>query len=159
MNTTTAIITRSTLVVVERNEAGLVCRTLLEIDRPASLAEVETELAFVSLGLTSGWDLEGENIAATVTPVDNRFNGTVAAKLDRAVGTTHEAFEIAAAQEVENGDLVSDMELCGIAVVAGCSTDGDVTKIHQVTEGKTWEDRYTGHFIPRQFVMRARRKA
>lgn len=160
MNVTTATITGVALVVAERNDAGLVCQTLVNEVRPASFASADTALAFASLGRITAWELDANGgVEATVAPVDNRFNGTVAARLWEAVGTTHEPFEYANACKVENGDLVSDGELSEVYVVGGSSTDGDVTKLHMVGEGKTWADRYTGHFLPQQLVQVARRKA
>lgn len=155
-NTTTATITAQTLVVADRNEAGLICQTLVEVARPTSFGEADTELAFASLGRTGPWELDGENISAPVQKIDNRFNGTVAAKLDQAVGATHHAFEVAFANEVEDGDLIADMELQGIAVVAGSRPMGALFKIHMVAEGKTWADRWTTDFPAMQLVQRAR---
>lgn len=147
-------------ILLVRHEGGGRKITVGSEPRPATLADADTALAFYSLGRITEWDLApGVGVFAQVKEIDNRFNGTVAARLEQAVGTTHEEFEYDQASNVENGDLISDSELSGISVVAGCSTDGDVTKIHQVTEGRTWDDRYTGHFMPGQFIMRARRKA
>lgn len=160
MNVLTATITGVSIFVAERNDLGLVCQTLVSEARPATFAAADTALAFASLGRTSAWELDANGgVEATVAAVDNRFNGTVAARLDQAVGTTHEPFEYDNACKLENGDLVSDGELTEIYVVGGSSTDGDVTKLHMVGEGKTWAERYTGQFIPQQLVMRARRKA
>lgn len=147
MNVTTAHITGIRIVVAERNDMGLVCQTLVTESRPATFAEADTALAFHSLGRTSAWELdENGAVSATVAPVDNRFNGTVAARLDQAVGTTHEEFELALATTVDNGDLVTDAEYSAVYVVAGSTSYGDQAKLHMVGEGKTWADRHTAEF-------------
>jgi len=144
---------------VERDDTGLVCQTLVTEARPATLADADMALAFASLGRTSAWELDTNGgVEATVAPVDNRFNGTVAARLDQAVGTTHEPFEIMHAHQVQDGDLIGDMELNGYAVAAGTRPMGDLTKVHMVSEGKTWEDRYTTDFPSYQLVQVARKR-
>jgi hypothetical protein len=160
MNAITATITGVSLIVAERNDAGLVCQTLVNEVRPASFASADTALAFASLGRTSAWELDANGgVEATVAPVDNRFNGTVAARLWEAVGTTHEPFAVAFADSVLDGDLIGDMDLEGMAVVAGSRLEGDSMRIHMVSEGKTWADRYTTDFPRHQLVQVARRKA
>lgn len=159
MNVTTATITDSTLVVAERNDAGLVCRTLLEVNRPSTFGEADTELAFASLARTEAWELTGANISAPVASIDNVFGRTVAAKLWAAIGTTHEPFEMDQARNVRNGDLVSDQELSEVYVAAATRTESDSTLIRMVGESKTWEDRFSGTFHATQLVQRARRKA
>lgn len=146
MNATTATITGSTLVVVERNEAGLTTALVLEVARPANLAAADIELAAAGLGRTSAWDLDGDNLAAPVATVDNEFNGVRAAKLWEKVGTTHAEFELALASTVENGDIVTDSEFCVAYLVGGSSTECGSTKLHMVGEGQTWADRYTSEF-------------
>lgn len=127
--------------------------------RPLSLAKADTMLSAHGYGRTEEWDLTlSGGVAAEVKQVDNLFNGVRAARLDQAVGTTHDEFEYDQARNVENGDLISDGEISEIYVVGGSSTDGDVTKIHMVQEGKVWDDRFTGHFMPGQLVKRARKR-
>lgn len=159
-NSTTATITGVSLFVAERNDAGLVCQTLVSEARPATFALADTALAFASLGRTSAWELDTNGgVEATVAPVDNRFNGTVAARLDQAVGTTHEEFQVAFADSVLDGDLIGDMDLEGFAVVAGSRQESDTMRVHMVSEGQTWADRYTTDFPRHQLVQVARRKA
>jgi hypothetical protein len=144
MNRFSAVITGQTIVLVERNSSGLVCQTLGEEARPASLADADMALAAMGYGRTAGWDLESENLAAPIERVDNSFNGVRAARFDAALGTTHaDRFELVSAATVENGDLVTDAEESVIYVVAGSDGTG---KIHMVAEGKTWEDRHTSTF-------------
>lgn len=159
MNVTTATITGVSLVIAERNDLGLICHTVAIEDRPATFAEADKALAFYSLRRTSAWELdENGGVSVTVTPVDNRFNGTVAARLDRAVGTTHEEFQVMFAHQVQDGDLIGDMELEGYAVVAGSRRESDIMRIHMVSEGKTWEDRYSTDFPAFQLVQVARKR-
>lgn len=71
-NTTTAIITETSLVIVERNDANLVCRTIATEDRPATFGEADTVLASYSLGRTAPWELStAGSVAAPVAAVDN----------------------------------------------------------------------------------------
>jgi hypothetical protein len=147
MNTTTATITGVSLFVAERNDLGLVCQTLVNEGRPATLADADTALAFHSLGRTSAWELDSNGgVEAPVAKIDNRFNGTVAARLDEAVGTTHDEFDLVSATTVRDGDLITDSDRSAIYVVAGSSLESGAMKIHAVGEGKTWEDRYTSIF-------------
>jgi hypothetical protein len=157
MNTTTAHITETNIVIVERNDANLVCRTLAYAGRPATLAAADTFLATESLARTAAWDL-GENgsVMAPVTEIDNRFNGVVAADLDKAVGTTHEPFELVLVSTIENGDLISDTELSALYVVAGSSFESGAMTVHMVGEGQTWDDRYTTAFKNVAMVARKR---
>lgn len=158
-NTTTATITGVSLFIAERNDMGLICQTVATEARPATLAEADTALAFYSLGRVGAWDLDDNGgVAATVRPVDNRFNGTVAARLDQAVGTTHEEFRVMFAHQAEDGDLIGDMDLEGYAVVAGSRRESDTMRIHMVSEGKTWEDRYSTDFPAFQLVQVARKR-
>jgi hypothetical protein len=157
MNTTTATITGVSLVVAERNDLGLVCQTLVTEGRPATLAAADTALAFHSLGRTSAWELDSNGgVEAPVAKIDNRFNGTVAARLDQAVGTTHNEFELASATTVLDGDLITDSEFSAVYVVAGSSLESGAMKIHAVGEGRTWEDRYTSIFEGLVWVARKR---
>jgi hypothetical protein len=151
MNVTTATITGTEIVVAE--DGKVVARE----HRPVNLAKADNFLAYHSLGRTGGWDLDDQgHVSATVTTVDNRFNGVAAARLGRAVGTTHDDFELAAASSVGNGDLVTDAELSAFYVVAGSSTECGVTKLHMVADGKTWNDRYTSEFTGLVRVARKR---
>ena len=159
MNVTTATITGVSFLVLERNDLGLTCQTFATEARPATFAEADTALAFYSFRRTSAWELdENGGVSATVAPMDNRFNGTVAARLDRAVGTTHEEFETMFAYQAQDGDLIGDMELCGWAVVAGSRNEGDTARIHMVSEGKTWAERYSTDFPRHQLVKVARKR-
>lgn len=159
MNTTTATITGVSFVVAERNDFGLVCQTLVTEGRPATLLEADRALAFYSLGRTSAWELDSNGgVEAPVAKVDNRFNGTVAARLDQAVGTTHDEFQVMFAYQAQDGDLIGDMDLEGYAVVAGSRHEGEISRIHMVSEMKTWEDRYTTDFPRHQLVQVARKR-
>jgi hypothetical protein len=128
--------------------------------RPATLAEADRVLAAYGFGRVGNWDL-GSNgdVIARVRMIDNLFNGTRAARIWQALGNTHTELERSQAGSVENGDIISDLEMSEVYVVAGCSLEGDTMKIHMVREGKTWTDRYTTEFHPNQAVMVARRKA
>jgi hypothetical protein len=157
MNTTTATITGVSLVVAERNDLGLVCQTVFTEGRPATLADADTALAFHSLGRTSAWELDDNGgVEAPVVKIDNRFNGTVAARLDQAVGTTHDEFELVSATTVQDGDLITDADFSAVYVVAGSSLGSGAMKIHAVGEGKTWEDRYTSVFAGLVWTARKR---
>ena len=159
MNATTATITGVSIVVAERNDLGLVCQTLVNEARPATFADADTALAFYSLGRTGAWELDANGgVEAPVAKIDNRFNGTVAARLDQAVGTTHEPFEVMFAHQAQDGDLIGDMDLEGYAVVAGSRRESDTMRIHMVSEGQTWEDRYTTDFPAFQLVQVARKR-
>ncbi len=148
MNVTTATITGTSLIVAERNDLGLVCQTLVTEARPASLDSADEALAFASLGRTSAWDLDANGgVEATVAPVDNRFNGTVAARLWEAVGTTHEPFETVSASSIKDGDIITDSELSELYVVAGSRFESGSMRVHMVAGRKTWADRYTSEFV------------
>jgi hypothetical protein len=154
----TAIITAETIIVVDRNDAGLVCQTLAEGARPANLADADTFLAANSLRRTAAWDLDGDMIGAAVATIDNQFNGTVAAHLWEAVGTTHDEFETVAARDVRDGDLISDMEISEPYVVAGSRFEMDTMRVHMVGEGRAWAERYTTDFAAGAFVKVARKR-
>lgn len=157
MNTTTATITGVSLVVAERNDLGLVCATLANEARPATLADADTALAFYSLGRTAAWELDNNGgVEAPVAKIDNRFNGTVAARLDQAVGTTHDEFDLVSATTVQDGDLITDAEFSAVYVIAGSSIESGAAKIHMVGEGRTWEDRHTSVFAGLVWVARKR---
>jgi hypothetical protein len=158
--TITATITGVSLVIVERNEAGLVCQTIATEARPANLAAADQALAFYSLGRVAGWDLDDNGgVSAEVRKVDNRFNGTVAARLWEAVGTTHGEWETAQAKTVQDGDLISNLEVSEPYVVAGSRYELDTMRVHMVRDGATWADRWTTDFPACQLVKVARRKA
>lgn len=158
MNTTAAVITGSTIVLAEINDSGLTSRLIAEAARPESFETAATFLAEHGYRVTGSWDLSGAGVQALVRKLDNLFDGVRAANLDAKVGTTHSEFRPVAARTVNNGDLVSDVELTETYLVGGSSTDGDVTKLHMVREGGEWNDRYTGEFTPDQFVMVARKR-
>ena len=151
-----------TAVAIEVHEAG-VCQTLATESRPATFADADTFLAVHGYGRTSDWELaEYGMVHAPVAQIDNMANGVRAARLWDKVGTTHEPFTFMAARELahrETGDLISDSELSEPYLVAGSSLDGSVVNVHMVSEGKTWEQRHTGYFMPDQLVMVAKRKA
>jgi hypothetical protein len=159
---TTAHIT-GTAIIITRTEIDGRKVTVATEPRPATFADADTFLAVHSLGRTGPWELADQGmVSAPVEKIDNRFDGTVAARIWDAVGTTHHEFEIMTAREVAcselDGWLITDSERTEPYVIAGSSLDGDVAKIHMVGEGKTWAERYTGHFMPDQFVWVARRK-
>lgn len=157
MNVTTATITGFSLVVAERNDAGLVCQTLVTEAQPSSFAAADKALAFHSLARTAAWDLdENGQVSAPVAPVDNRFNGTVAARLDEAVGTAHGEVEAVLATSVQDGDLITDSDQSALYVVAGSAPSDGGMKIHMVGEGQTWADRHTTVFHGLVWVARKR---
>lgn len=163
LTTRAAHITGTEIMVTETHGVTGVKRTVASEPRPATFADADTFLAVHSLGRTAEWELSGSGmVSALVAKIDNHFNGTTAARLDQAVGTTHEDFMMMTARELVcselNGDLISDSELTEAYVVAGSSLDGSVAKVHMVGEGKTWSERFTGEFHPAQTVMVARRK-
>lgn len=158
-----AHITGVSVTIAESNEVTGVKRTVAYEGRPTTFAEADTFLAVHSFRRTQAWELdEAGMVSAPVAKVDNRFNGTVAARLNPAVGTTHEPFAPMTARELAcselQGQLISDSEITEIYVVAGSSLDGDVVNIHMVGEGETWEERFTGYFMPEQLVWVAKRK-
>jgi hypothetical protein len=156
MSNTTAAIRSTSFVVAECNDAGQVVHLVSEA-RPATFAAADTALAFASLGRTSAWELDANcGVQASVAPVDNRFNGTVAARLDQAVGYTHKPFGWVLASSVKDGDLISDADLSALYVVAGCSWESGAMTVHMVAEGKTWSERYTSAFSGSVMVARKR---
>ena len=158
MNTFSAVITGSSIVLAEVNDAGLTSWLIAEEARPESLLEADRMLAAHGYGRTEAWDLTGAGLHASVAPIDNRFNGTMAARLDQAVGTTHDEFQVMFAYQAQDGDLIGDMDLEGYAVVAGSRHEGEISRIHMVSEMKTWEDRYTTDFPRHQLVQVARKR-
>jgi len=158
-NTTTATITGVSLFVAERNDLGLVCQTLVTEARPASFELADVALAFASLRRTSAWELDTNGgVEAPVAEVDNRFGGTVAARLWEAVNTTHDEFVTMFAYQAEDGDLISDMEVSAPYVVAATRHEGDTARIHMVAELGTWESRYTTDFGRMSMVKVARKR-
>jgi hypothetical protein len=157
MNTTTAALTATIgASLIVRDAAGAI---VFQETRPVSFGAADTALAFGSYGRTSAWDLDANgNVSAPVETIDNRFNGTPAARIDAAIGTTHTEFRPAQAKTVLDGDLISDMELCEAYVVAGSRLEGETMRVHMVREGKTWADRFRTDFDARQFVMVARKR-
>lgn len=149
MNRIVASVTDSNIVLAERTESGLAAQYIaIRDERPATLAEAEAWLAEQGYRVAGGWDLATTHtgVEATVRELDNKFNGVRAAGLEAMVGTTHYEFELMSATMVANGDLVTDSDRSAIYVVAGSSTEGTVTKLHMVGEGKEWNERYTGEF-------------
>lgn len=134
--------------------------------RPATLADADHALAAHGFGRVRDWDL-GPNgdVRARVRKVDNEFNGTRAARLWDAIGTTHGELETVVVgirdgmPTINDGDLITDMDESELYVVAGSRFECGTARIHQVREGKTWDDRYTGEFPFGQVVKVARRKA
>lgn len=150
-------------IIITRTEIDGRKVTVAVEPRPATFAAADIFLAVHSFRRTQDWELSASGmVSAPIQVMDNRFNGTVAARLDQAVGTTHEEFAPMTARELVcselDGWLISDSELTEAYVVAGSSLDGSVAKVHMVGEGKDWFERYTGHFIPDQFVWVAKRK-
>ena len=144
---TTATIS-ATAIVIEHAENGSPFNVLASEDRPANLAAADTMLAFHGYGTVGGWDL-GPNgtVAAQVKRVDNKFNGVTAARLWERIGTTHgQDFLPVLASEVEPGWLITDQDHSEVYLVAGQSVELDTAKIHMVSEGKTWDDRFTSGF-------------
>lgn len=157
MNATAAHITGTSIIITRTEETGRKVTVATEV-RPASFDSADEFLAFHSMGRTAPWELSDSGmVSAPVAPIDNRFNGTVAAFLWDAVGTTHEPFETVLATSVQNGDIITDSELSELYVVAGSRPEDGGMKIHMVAGRKTWADRYTTVF--HGLVTVARRKA
>jgi len=144
-----ASITDANAVLAERTSGGLAAHYIaIRDDRPASFGEAEAWLAEHGYRVVGGWDLSAMHtgVDAKVRPLDNLFNGVRAAGLWAKVGTTHTGWELVPAREVANGDLVTDSDKSEPYLVAGSSTEGTVTKLHMVGEGKEWSERHTGEF-------------
>jgi hypothetical protein len=148
-NTIVATITSDSIVLAERTSGGLAVEYIaLNDNRPASFAAAEFWLAAQGYRVEGNWELGTEHpgVDATVRKLDNEFNGVRAAGLWEKVGTSHSEFVLTPARKVENGSLVTDADRSEVYVVAGSSTEGTVTKLHMVAEGKEWNERYTGEF-------------
>jgi hypothetical protein len=154
---TTAKITSTSIIVADRDQAHRVCHTYLEEARPETFELADIALATVSLARTADWELTVDGVSAPVTEIDNLFNGVVAARIWEKVGTTHSEWELASVWTVQNGDLISDRELCEAYVVAGSSRSGDDVKVHMVGNGKTWNDRHVTVWSTGELVMVARK--
>jgi hypothetical protein len=153
----TALVTEASILVTATYVNGQKA-TLATETRPACLADADTFLAVHSLRRSGEWDLVGSAVGASVESMDNRFNGTVAARLWEAVGTTHDDFKVMSASDALDGDLISDMEISEVYVVAGTRFEMDTMRIHMVAEGKAWEDRYTTDFNAGTLVQVARKR-
>jgi hypothetical protein len=152
-----AFISETSIIILRTDRPGVLgTHTIAYEPRPASLKDADIMLAAHSFGRTGDWDLVGAGLGAPLKAVDNVFNGTVAARLDQAVGITHGEFELALASTVENGDLVTDAEYSAVYVVAGSEPHGESAKLHMVGEGQTWDDRHTSEFT---LIRVARRKS
>lgn len=161
----TAIITGTAIRVEMRDLLGTVEQVFTE-PRPATFAHADTALAAHGFGRIRGWSWnlgEQGTVTAQLQVIDNRFNGTRAARLDQAIGTTHGKLETVPASSVNNGDIITDLEECALYVVAGSNPGwnnyGPAIRVHMVGEGKVWDDRYTTDFPAGQLVKVARRKA
>ena len=155
--TITATITAQTILVADRNDAGLVCEIILEEARPATFELADLALATVSLVRTEAWELGADGtVEARVTELDNTFNGVVAARLWDKVNTTHGQIEPVLASSVQDGDIITDSEVSALYLVAGSSPTSDGMKIHMVAEGKGWNDRHTSIFTGLVWVARKR---
>jgi hypothetical protein len=155
----TATITAQTILVADRNDAGLVCQTFLEEARPATFELADLALATVSMVRTEAWELDADgNVSAQVTDLDNTFNGVVAARLDDKIGTTHGEIEPVLAETVANGDLITDREVSALYVVAGGSLSDDIQRVLMVADGKGWNDRHAANFGRREIVWVARKR-
>lgn len=155
--TTIAIITGVVIRIEVRAQFARTTEVVATEVRPANLREADMVLADYGFARVQEWDLDTNGgLEARVRMVDNMFNGVRAARFDRKIGTTHEAFDYASASTVNPGDLVTDSEFSEVYLVGGCSTECGTTKLHMVREGKTWEDRYTGEFAGLVMVARKR---
>lgn len=151
----TATITETSIVVIDRSD---IRRTVATEPRPESLADADTFLAVHSLGRTGAWDLAGSGLSAPVSRVDNQFNGTVAARLWDAVGTTHAEWVAMPVKDVRDGDLISDLNVSEPYVVAGSRRESDIMRVHMVREGGVWAERHTTDFNAGTFVKVARKR-
>ncbi|HEU4751976.1 MAG TPA: hypothetical protein VFU47_02630 [Armatimonadota bacterium] len=162
--TTTARITGVAIEIIMTALYAGTTKVVATEPRPANFQEADTFLAFHGFRRVRDWDLADLGmVEARVQMVDNRFNGTVAARLWDAVGTTHEEWVTMTAGELASAELdgwlISDMELSAPYVVAGSSLELGTAKIHMVGEGQVWAERFTGEFPAGQLVKVARRKA
>lgn len=158
--TTTAIVT-GTEVRIELVAQFAGTREIVATEvRPATLAEADTFLAVHGFRRVRSWDLGDQGtVEARVQMVDNKFNGTRAARLWEAVGTTHGEWETAQAKTVQDGDLISDLEVSEPYVVAGSRFELDTMRVHMVRDGGVWAERHTTDFHASTLVKVARRKA
>ncbi|MDD4868199.1 MAG: hypothetical protein PHQ28_14090 [Mycobacterium sp.] len=157
---TTATISGTEIIALMRAQYSGKVSEIAREARPDTLAEADTMLAAHGLRRVQEWDLGPRGtVTARVTMVDNLFGGTRAARLGQAVGTTHEAWQPMPVQSVQDGDLISDMDLCAPYVVAGWRSEGDTFRVHMVGEGQVWDERHTTDFPRGRFVQVARRKA
>lgn len=155
----TATITSQSIIVADRNDAGLLCEIVLEEARPATFELADLALATVSLVRHEAWELDQNgNVSARVTDLDNTFNGVVAARLDAKIGTTHGEIEPVLAETVVNGDLITDREVSALYVVAGGSLTDAHQRVNMVADGKGWNDRHAGTFGRREIVWVARKR-
>jgi hypothetical protein len=153
----TATITPQSIIVADRNDAGLLCEVILEEARPATFELADLALATVSLVRHEAWELDGEgNVSARVTDLDNKFNGVVAARMDAMIGTTHGEIEPVLAETIQDGDIITDQEVSALYLVAGSSVAFGTAKVHMVAEGKGWYDRHTSAFSGVVWVARKR---
>jgi Zn-dependent alcohol dehydrogenase len=157
--TTEAIISGVSIEIIQTAQCAGTRKVIATEARPANFQEADTFLAAHGFRRVRNWDLgDLGTVTARVQMVDNQFGGTRAARLWNAVGTTHQEWETAQAWTVEDGDLISDMEISEPYVVAGSSLELDTMKIHMVGEGQVWAERFTGEFHRNQLVKVARRK-
>lgn len=70
MNTFTALITDSTIVLAEINDAGLTSWLIAEEPRPESFLEADRMLAAHGYGRTTAWELTGAGVIASVTSLN-----------------------------------------------------------------------------------------
>lgn len=158
--TTTAIITGTEIRVQTRGQYTGHVEVAFTEARPASLADADMVLALHSLRRVLDWDLGADGtVQARVALVDNRFGGTVAARIEGHLGSTHEELSICFVGNLEPGDLISSAPSGEpVYVVAGCSTEMGETKIHMVGEGQTWEERYTASWPAGSVVWGAHKR-
>ena len=166
IHTFTAIITGTAISVEMDHLYEGTTEVVFTEARPATLADADHALAAHGFGRVQNWDL-GPNgdVRARVRRSDNQFNGTRAARLWDAIGTTHGELEtvVLTIQDgmptVNDGDLITDLEESELYVVAGSRFESEIARIHMVGEGKTWDQRYTTDFPFGSVVKVARRKA
>lgn len=156
-----AFITETEILVLDLNDAGLICQTLLVEPRPRTLADADIALAMVSQVRLGPWELNDKGgLSASTTDMDNRFNGVVAARIWAKVGSTHSSgWNAVPARAVRNGDLIADMDISVPYVVAGSDLTGAGMRVHMVGEGQSWYDRHTTVFREHQLVMVAAKLA
>lgn len=157
--TTTARITGVSIEIVLTAQYAGTTEVVATEARPANFQEADTFLAVHGFRRVRNWDLADLGmVEAKVQMVDNQFGGTRAARLWDAVGTTHGEWETAQARTVEDGDLISDMEISEPYVVAGSRFELDTMRVHMVRDGGVWAERHTTDFHASTLVKVARRK-